>query len=74
MAFTPKHGSWLNLAESELGILSSQCLDRRMADKRFLKSEVAAWETNRNKKHAKANWRFTTESAPVKLKSLYPSF
>jgi DDE superfamily endonuclease len=72
--YTPKHGSWLNLAESELGVLSSQCLDRRMSDKRFLKSEVAAWEANRNKKHAKANWRFTTESARVKLKKLYPSF
>ena len=48
--YTPKHGSWLNLAESELGVLTSQCLDRRMSDKRFLKSEVAAWEANRNKK------------------------
>lgn len=72
--YTPKHGSWLNLAESELGVLTSQCLDRRMSDKRFLKSEVAAWEANRNKKHTKANWRFTTESARVKLKNLYPSF
>ena len=71
---TPKHGSWLNLAESELGVLTSQCLDRRMPDKRFLKSEVAACEANRNKKHTKANWRFTTESARVKLKNLYPSF
>jgi hypothetical protein len=53
--YTPKHGSWLNLAESELGVLSSQCLNRRMSDKRFLKSEVAAWEANRNKKHTKAN-------------------
>jgi hypothetical protein len=69
-----KHGSWLNLAESELGVLSSQCLDRRMADKRFLKGEVADWEANRNKKHTKANWRFTTESARVKLKDLCPSF
>lgn len=72
--YSPKHGSWLNLAESELGVLTSQCLDRRMSDKRFLKSEVAAWEANRNKKHTKANWRFTTESARVKLKNLYPSF
>ena len=72
--YTPKHGSWLNLAESELGVLTSQCLDRRMPDKRFLKSEVAACEANRNKKHTKANWRFTTESARVKLKNLYPSF
>jgi DDE superfamily endonuclease/Homeodomain-like domain len=72
--YTPKHGSWLNLAESELGVLSSQCLNRRMSDKPFLKSEVAAWETNRNKKHTKANWQFTTQDARVKLKSLYPSF
>jgi hypothetical protein len=72
--YTPKHGSWLNLAESELAVLSSQCPDRRMSDKRFLKGEVAAWEANRNKKHTKANWRFTTENARVKLKKLYPSF
>jgi hypothetical protein len=71
---TPKHGSWLNLAESELGVLSSQCLDRRMSDKQFLESEVAAWEANRNKKHTKANWRFTRQDARVKLKSLYPPF
>ena len=72
--YTPKHGSWLNLAESELGVLSSQCLDRRMSDKQFLESEVAAWEANRNKKHTKANWQFITQDARVKLKSLYPSF
>jgi len=72
--YTPKHGSWLNLAESELGVLSSQCLDRRMSDKSFLAREVAAWEAIRNKKHTKANWRFTTENARVKLKQLYPSF
>jgi DDE superfamily endonuclease len=72
--YTPKHGSWLNLAESELGVLSSQCLDRRMSDKGFLTGEVAAWEANRNKKHTKANWRFTTEGARVKLKHLYPRF
>jgi hypothetical protein len=72
--YTPKHGSWLNLAESELGVLSSQCLDRRMSDKGFLKREVTAWETNRNKKYTKANWRFTTAEARIKLKHLYPSF
>jgi hypothetical protein len=70
--YTPKHNSWLNLPESELGVLSSQCLNRRMPDKRFLKSEVAGWQTNRNKKHTKANWKFTTQDARVKLKSLYP--
>ena len=72
--FVYKHGSWLNLAESELGVLSSQRLNRRMSDKRFLKSEVAAWEADRNKKHTKANWQFTTQDARVELKSLYPSF
>ena len=72
--YTPKHGSWLNLAESELGVLSSQCLDRRMSDKSFLAREVAAWEAIRNKTHTRANWRFTTENARVKLKHLYPSF
>jgi hypothetical protein len=60
--------------QDERVVLTSQCLDRRMSDKRFLKSEVAAWEANRNRKHTKANWRFTTESARVKLKNLYPSF
>ena len=72
--YTPKHGSWLNLAESELGVLSSQCLDRRMSDKSFLAREVEAWEADRNKKRTRANWRFTTENARVKLKHLYPSF
>jgi DDE superfamily endonuclease len=72
--YTPKHGSWLDLAESELGVLSSQCLDRRMSDKEFLTEEVAAWEVDRNKKHTKANWQFTTEDARVKLKQLYPHF
>jgi hypothetical protein len=51
-----------------------RCLNRRMSDKRFLKSEVAAWEANRNKKHTKANWQFTTQDARVELRSLYPSF
>ena len=58
--YTPKHGSWLNLAESELGVLSSQCLDRRMSDKSFLAREVEAWEADRNKKHTRANWRRVT--------------
>ena len=72
--YTPKHGSWLDLAESELGVLTSQCLDRRISDKEFLTKEVAAWEAERNKKHIKANWRFTTEDARIKLKHLYPRF
>jgi hypothetical protein len=72
--YTPKHGSWLDMAESELGVLSSQCLDRRIGDKQTLIHETAAWETDRNQHHAKANWRFTTETARIKLKHLYPSF
>jgi hypothetical protein len=72
--YTPKHGSWLNLAESELGVLSSQCLDRRIPDKQSLIDEVAAWETDRNKNHTKADWQFTTDDARVKLKRLYPAF
>ena len=71
--YTPKHGSWLNLAESELGVLSSQCLDRRIPDKQILVEEVAAWQQDRNANHAKANWRFTTPNARIKLKPLYPS-
>jgi len=71
--YTPKHGSWLDMAESELAVLSSQCLDRRIADKPILIEEVAAWEENRNKHHAKADWQFTTADARVKLKRLYPA-
>src|SRR6266436_5717351 len=71
--YTPKHGSWLDLAESELGVLSSQCLDRRIPDKQTLVEEIAAWEQNRNANHTKANWQFTTPNARIKLKHLYPS-
>jgi len=71
--YTPKHGSWLNMAESELGVLSSQCLDRRIADKNSLIKEVTAWQAYRNKHHAKANWQFTNEHARIKLRRLYPS-
>ncbi|HLB89275.1 MAG TPA: IS630 family transposase [Terriglobales bacterium] len=71
--YTPKHGSWLNLAESELGVLSSQCLDRRIPDKQSLIEEIAAWEHDRNAHHTKADWHFTTSNARVKLKHLYPS-
>jgi uncharacterized small protein (DUF1192 family) len=71
--YTPKHGSWLDMAESELSVLSSQCLDRRIPDQRVLKDEVAAWEADRNSKHAKANWQFTTADARVKLRRLYPA-
>jgi len=71
--YTPKHGSWLNMAESELGVLSSQCLDRRIEDTDRLVGEVVAWQEYRNKHHAKANWQFTNENARIKLRRLYPS-
>lgn len=71
--YTPKHGSWLDMAESELSFLSRQCLDRRIPDKQNLIEEVAAWEARRNKHHAKADWQFTTAEARVKLKRLYPT-
>ena len=59
--YTPKHGSWLNLAESELGVLTSQCLDRRIPNKQILIDEIAAWEYDRNANHTKADWQFTTK-------------
>ena len=59
--YTPKHGSWLDMAESELGVLASQCLDRRIDDRKTLVRQVNAWQDHRNKHHAKANWRFTTK-------------
>lgn len=65
--------SWLDLAESELGILSSLCLDRRIPDKQTLIDEIAAWEDDRNANHAKADWHFTTSDARIKLKHLYPA-
>ena len=70
--YTPEHGSWLNMAESELAILSGQCLDRRIPDQATLQREVAAWLHRRNTYHAKADWRFTTADVRIKLKSLYP--
>ena len=71
--FTPKHGSWLNLAESELAVLGRQCLARRIASANALTIEAGAWTTQRNTHNAKANWRFTTADARIKLKSLYPA-
>lgn len=71
--YTPKHGSWLDMAESELSVLSGQCLDRRIPDKQTLSEEVAAWERSRNKNHTKADWQFTAADARVKLKRLYPA-
>jgi len=73
VALHAKHGSWLDMAESELGVLSFQCLDRRIPDQQMLKEEVDAWEADRNKKHAEATGGFTTENARVKLKRLYPA-
>jgi len=71
--YTPKHGSWLDLAESELGVLTSQCLDRRIPDKQTLIEEIAAWQDSRNKHHTKADWQFTAADARVRLKRLYPA-
>jgi len=70
--YTPKHGSWLNMAEMEFSVLMRQCLDRRIPDKDTIKREVAAWEATRNMKSSPVNWRFTVQDARVKLKKLYP--
>lgn len=71
--YTPKHGSWLNMAEIEIGVLRRQCLNRRIPDQETLRSEIEKWEKNRNQESTRVNWRFTTEDARIKLKSLYPS-
>jgi hypothetical protein len=71
--YTPKHGSWLNMAETELSILSRQCLDRRMESQEFLCHEVTIWEHDRNTSQCKIDWQFTTADARIKLKRLYPS-
>jgi len=71
--YTPKHGSWLNIAEIELNVLTGQCLKRRMDDIEFVRKEVLAWENNRNNKNAKVNWQFTTDDARIKLSRLYPT-
>lgn len=71
--YTPKHGSWLNMAEIELSVLSRQCLKRRIPDQPTLRHEVAAWESQRNGAASTVNWRFTTADARIKLKRLYPS-
>jgi hypothetical protein len=70
--YTPKHGSWLNMAEIELGVLIRQCLSRRIPDKTTLQKEVKAWQMDRNAKVVKVDWRFTTADARIKLKHLYP--
>ena len=71
--YTPKHGSWLDMAEIELGILGRQCLSRRIDNVDELRAETAAWNTDRNAAEVKVNWQFTTEGARIKLKRLYPS-
>ncbi len=71
--YTPRHGSWLNMAEAELAVLAGQCLNRRIPDPEALEREVSAWQTTRNSQNAKADWRFTTDNARIKLKTLYPT-
>jgi hypothetical protein len=71
--YTPKHGSWLNMAEIELNVLISQCLNRRIEDIEVIRKESSAWQESRNNKGAKVNWQFTTKDARIKLSRLYPS-
>ena len=71
--YTPKHGSWLNIAEIELNVLTGQCLKRRMYNIEFVKKEVLAWQNYRNNKNSKVNWQFTTDDARIKLSRLYPT-
>lgn len=71
--YTPKHGSWLNMAEIELNVLTGQCLNRRIENMETMKREVKAWETHRNNKEAKIKWQFTCQDARIKLLKLYPS-
>ncbi len=71
--YTPKHGSWLNMAELEFAILSRQCLGRRLQDRTMLQREIAAWEAERNRAKATAHWHFTTAQARIKLHRLYPA-
>jgi len=71
--YTPKHGSWLNMAETELSVLATQCLARRIPDPATLTQEVEAWERQRNAAKCRVDWRFTTDDARIKLKRLYPA-
>jgi len=71
--YTPKHGSWLNMAEIELNVLTRQCLNRRIAQIEVVKTEVTAWQNHRNNRNAKINWQFTTKDARIKLRRLYPT-
>jgi hypothetical protein len=70
--YTPKHGSWLNIAECELSVLARQCLDRRIPDQKALQTETQAWVKKRNSTSVNVNWRFSTDEARVKLAHLYP--
>ena len=71
--YTPKHGSWLNMAEIELNVLQKQCLNRRIPDMGILKKEVAAWTSARNNKECRINWHFITKDSRIKLKRLSPT-
>jgi len=71
--YTPKHGSWLNMAEIELSVLARQCLDRRIATREEMDQEVQAWRSARNDREVKVQWRFTTADARIKLRKLYPT-
>jgi len=71
--YTPKHGSWLNMAEIELNVLTGQCLNRRIDDIEVVRKETTAWQEFRNNRNAKVNWQFTTANARIKLSRLYPT-
>lgn len=71
--YTPKHGSWLNIAEIELNIMTKQCLSRRLNNMILMRSELSAWELKCNNSHAVVNWQFTSDNARIRLASLYPS-
>jgi transposase len=74
LEYTPKHGSWLNMAESEFSVLSRQCLDRRIPDQETLIKEIDAWQKERNEQAVVTDWQFTVDDARIKLQSLYPKF
>jgi hypothetical protein len=74
LEYTPKHGSWLNMAEIEFSVLSRQCLSRRIPDQETLKKEIGAWQAQRNRIAVTVDWQFTLEDARIKLKKLYPRF
>jgi len=72
--YTPKHGSWLNMAELDLSVLQRQCLKQRLADRTAMEREVAAWALRRNEQIKRIDWQFTTADARIKLRRLYPAF